>query len=360
MTGKGPSNQKIIGTHRSRGRTALETVDELSNEISAQCTERVGQSRESVNLRQSSPFIVEKIEFNIDDPCEQSRVEEKKPKEEFELPSSFIKLKIPKKNKEPQPDKSGIEFDQETKFPSNSYRTPLKAEKHDSFLSPKESNTGKTGFFSMRKKLGSRPDQIEQNLGSNPGLPSSTSTGSRIKIVNNIFQNTFLQNYIKGECSNKRKISDLKNEYGASKGSIKKKGNYSMDILDKDTGRTMKGVPSVLSPPDSINRKLNFHLNGFNKVNLANDKKNTSKPRTSKQSFVTEESIMSIKGVDQEKKFKSMCKFHEKLGRLVNDVQGTEGEVDLKTAWRFVKDVVKGYAEASKKIKQLEAVLQSK
>lgn len=358
MTGNSQGDLKLASTARSRVRPILETVAEMSNEISAQCTERFVQSRGSANPRQSSPFVVEKIEYDLGDSLENMKVEPYL-KEKLSLPNSFIMPKLAKKFKDQFIDKSVIDSEVETKFPANSYRTPIKPEKQDSFMSPKDYDfsSGKSGFFSMRRKVAGKPEALEVSAGTNIAMQGPSSANSKIKIVNNIFQNTFLQNYPKPDsCSTKRKIKDLKLD-DKSKGAIRKKGNTSMEV--KTSGKPSKTVSTVLSPQNNSNRTFSFHMGGLKPTFQKPQKLPTTK--TAKNSTILEESVVSTKlASDPDRKFKSMVKFHEKLSNMINDVQGTEGDVDLKDAWRFVKDVVKGYAAATQKIKQLEAVLNSK
>ena len=358
MTGKLQGDVKVGSTTRRRVRPTLETVAEMSNEISAECTERLVQSRGSANLRQSSPFIVEKIEFDLEEPADQSRVESMA-NEGFKLPPSFMKFKMPKKREHKYSiiEKSLVDAESETKFPAQSYRTPMKPEKKDSFLSPKEGSSGKNGFFSMRKKAGNKQDTLELSNGTHIGIQGPSSANSKIKIVNNIFQNTFLQNPPKPDTSNtsKRKIKDVKFEE-KSKAAIRRKGNCSLEI--KDTSKMTNRVSTLLSPQHNQSKAFSFHLGNMKMTPSSNPKAPLSK--TTKRSSILEDSVTSTRLGEQEKIHRSMVKFHEKLTGLINEVQGTEDEVDLKSAWRFVKDVVRGYAEASQKIKQLETILNTK
>jgi hypothetical protein len=357
MTGKNQCDSKICSTTRRRTRHALETVAEISNEISGECTERLVQSRGSTSLRQSSPFMVEKIEFDLGESAEDSRVDSLV-KEGFKLPPSFMKIKMPKKREQKYSiiEKSLVDTETETKFPAQSYRTPMKPEKRDSFLSPKDSSSGKNGFFSMRKKLGSRHEALELSAGTHTGIQGPSSASSKIKIVNNIFQNTFLQNPSKPDTSNtsKRKIKDIKLD-DKSRGAIRRKGSCSLDI--KDTGKSTKRVSTLLSPQHNQSKTISFHLSQMKVTPSINSKASLSKV---KRSSILEDSVTSARLGEHEKKLRSMLKFHDKLSSLINEVQGTEDDVDLKDAWRFVKDVVRGYAEASQKIKQLEAILNTK
>lgn len=357
MTGKSHGDSKLACTARSRVRPVLETVAEMSNEISAQCTERLVQSRGSANLRQSSPFVVEKIEFDLEDPAEESKTEILS-KQGFVLPPAFMKIKIPKKKEQRYSiiEKSLVDSEIETKFPAHSYRTPMKIDKKESFLSPKDPSSGKNGFFSMRKKTVGRHEALELSTGTQMSVQGQGTGSSKIKIVNNIFQNTFLQSTSKADTStaSKRKIKDIKFE-DKSKGALRKKGNCSLDI--KDSTKTNKRISTLLSPQRDPIQRGGYQL-GIQKPSTGGGTK-TGRSGTGQRSIL-EDSAVSGKNIDYDRQLLSMQKFHAKLSDLINEVQGSEGEVDLKTAWRFVKDVVVGYSAASRKIKQLEAILQGK
>lgn len=110
----------------------------------------------------------------------------------------------------------------------------------------------------------------------------------------------------------------------------------------------------MLSPQTATSKRFSFHIpTGLLKG--SNKPKNASLHRHS----TFEESASRI-GTEQDKKYRQMMKFHEKLSSLIQEVEGHKEDVDLKTAWRFVKNVVHGYVDSKQKIKKLEAIINAK
>ena len=356
MAGNLPQDSKSHFTARSRGRTLLETVAEMPNEGSGECTERLVQSRGSANIRQSSPFVVEKIEFNLDEIKEDHSRTEEHQQDEPRLQSKYGDQDNHRKHREAILDKMIFDSDAETKFPAYSYRTPAKPENQKSLFSPSSGSNGKQGFFSLRKKSAIKQSDSVHLSGGNPPVLESNPASNKIKIVNNIFQNTFLQNYSKpSESKTKRKINEVKFE-NKSKGAIRKKNNSSMDV--KDSSKMSKQTAGLLSPQPMSDKRFSFHIpSGV--LQLPSRPKNHVS-LLHRQSTILEESVTSAKVLDQDKKYKQMIKFHEKLTGLIREVEGGSGEIDLKTSWRFVKNVVQGYVEARQKIKKLEEIINSK
>lgn len=353
MAGNSPSDAKAHYSARSRVRHQLETVAEMPNEASGECTERLVQSRGSANLRQSSPFVVEKIELDLDEIQEEvSFARGLPPKGASTFKSEVAGSFSHKKSPEIVLDKSVLDSDADTKFPAQSYRTPIKPENSRSFFSPSQASNAKHGFFSMRKKTGGKTSDSGQSSAGGPTVIDANSSNNKIKIVNNIFQNTFLQNYVKPEAQTKRKITEVKFD-SKSKGAIRKKVNCSLDIKENKTARPIVGQ---LSPQQISGKRFSFHIPAGAGLTQTPKPKNVSTLRQS----TLEESGMSSRVPDHDRKYRQMVKFHEKLSALIQDVEGGAGEVDLKTSWRFVKSMVQGYVEARQKIKKLETIINSK
>lgn len=431
------SGKDIASLTRLKAR--LEVVTESVGEASGEWTERAALARMS-GPRKSS-FIVEKIDYHPTDDDVSSRERSgsgSRPAAQRRLlnspPPQFPKQKPPLAD---------------PLFAS--FATPQKRDVFvvdGAFASPRERSEGgvgaKSGFFSVRKKTaptvskhiklridaadGDRELRIElpSEAGLGPwvvssgakevrdtattaaGGPTPTNSGGKIRIVNNIFQNTILQGVGKSQPSGllsetdplvqgpphlqqaatHRPKSRVKPDTAGPtiKSSGKRKMNLSVDHRDcKPTANEYKHhhqqqsyhqqqpqhktQPTVVttgfvSPKHKGDAKL-FSFSGrpvsaidesLHKTNGSRNKEHETSTCFSRRSGHSGAAV--VLSAAEATQFEKMKKFHSRLTKLMRDTGVDEGagqeEVGLGEAWRFVKKVVVGYVDAKTQLKLLQ------
>lgn len=366
----------------------LEPVVEASNEFSIEVTDRLQKSMRSSH-RPPSPFVVEKFDYSLMIDEDSPRKLELSPRE---LLSSSVRAKnLPSYLEQNTSDNATeaypLELEVEIRQNHSIYKTPGKSTKTEStnIVSP-----GKAGFFSLRKKTNKsdKSDIGEGFLGPTLNFPFPTQpNASKIKIVNNIFQNSILQNMVKPSDGDKKKLS----KGLESKGSVRRKSNISVDVRDQQTilqpaQKPKRVLNQLLSPQHKTDRDRFFSFHHMAPTYLSSHKakkeggeedRNPGRSRfldeSSNNTIVVNKKLLlgmtpegsSKRGSQTElspAQIEEMRKFHNKLNKLIRDLNCSEylGEGDdlnLKLQWRFVKDMASKYAEASQKLKMFEAIL---
>ena len=369
-TGKEEATDKRTKEGHQRHKMKLETVIERSNEISCEYTDRIAPGAESRKTRRSSPFVVEKFDLDLDvddDPEEDGPAAKNR---------GQFTLNMPLSEKEKLGCRlASLDFDLETKLPPSSFRTPAKKERQDqsaSFID--NSNSLKSGFFSVRKRSG-KPESIDIRGGA-VHFPAGAPSSAKIKIVNNIFQNTYLQSVVKPELQDafkKKLLKDVKTEEKPSRLS-RKRGNASMEI--KETPKAKRTATNLLVNPHSPRNNPNLLLQP-QAVSFPHKQTvpETASPKAV-DDLLTQRLIFNSFDVSKKpqlvhpstsndlQQLAQYRRFHSKLTGLMKDL-GREPtssleEDSLKQSWRFIKDIVEGYVEAKKKINKLEEILHGK
>jgi hypothetical protein len=366
-TGKDEPHDKRPKEGHQRHKVKLETVVERSNEISCEYTDRIGPGAEARKTRRSSPFVVEKFDLDLDVDDE--------PEEEGGRSAGArgpLRLNMGQAEKEKLSSRlAGLDIDLEPKLPASSYRTPAKKERQDqsaSFADP--SNSLKSGFFSVRKRS-SKPESIDIRGGA-VHFPAGAPSSAKIKIVNNIFQNTYLQSVVKPELQDafkKKLLKDVKTEEKACR-LARKRGNASMEI--KETPKAKRPAPNLLCSPNSPKNNPCLLLQPQAPAKPPNESgtpKAVDDLATHRLIFGSFDACKKpqlglLPSASDLQQLAQYRKFHAKVTGLMKDLgrepTSTAEEDTLKQSWRFIKDIVEGYVEAKKKINKLEEILHGK
>ena len=379
-TGNSEVNERRTKDIHQRQKIKLETVVERSNEMSYENTERQGQHLQLQKTRGSSPFIVERIDYDLGLDTDQEMEGEKSLRRK---PKAILDLSISSSDKERNNQKELSDHEKDFNIPSNTYRTPLKTE---GTLSGTDSvNSARNGFFSFRKK-NSKADSHDLRNGVQIGSSSSNPNGSnaaKIKIVNNIFQNTYLQNVVKQDHKDafKKKIikESMLGSSSKDKKTVKRKGNASMEMEDTPKAKRAPITALLRSPnsPKANPSSLLVHTNTIvsptgKTVSINETSGGTARqiddfiPRRLKYSSFdstpkNQPQFNSALPQSESQELAQYRKFHSKVLSLMKDL-GREPtssleEDKLKQSWRFIKDIVEGYVESKKKIIKLEEIL---
>lgn len=426
-------------TSLTRLKARLEVVTESVGEASGEWTDRAGLARLS-GPRKSS-FVVEKIDYHPTDDDGSSADR-----------SASASRPAPHRRLLNSPSPLFAALGPSDGRLANAFTTPHKRDVlpvDGTFLSPREgSGEGKSGFFSVRKKTapvvreriqlridsaGSQRHEYHIELpgeGLGPwvvssggkeardtattaaGGPTPTNSGGKIRIVNNIFQNTILQGVGKNQptsvlCEPPAQVATHRPKSrpkpdtagpgaGPAKTSAKRKMNLSVDHRDckpvaqpLHTGATGRlGGPGLLdagfvSPkhkPDAkhfsfsgstasaVHHTASFGRPKPDKPDEALHKTTGSRTKETETSgcFSRRSGHSAAGGAvllsgAESAQFEKMKKFHSRLTKLMRDTGVDEGardaEVGLGEAWRFVKKVVVGYVDAKTQLKQLQKVV---
>lgn len=354
-----------------RHKAKLETVVERSNEISCEHTDRIAPGAEARKTRRSSPFVVEKfdLDLDLDDEAEEEEVRG--------VGRTLFGLQVPQSEKEKLASRLlGLDFELDAKLPASSYRTPAKKERQDPSASfADHSGSLKSGFFSVRKRSG-KQESIDARGAAAVHFPTGAPSTAKIKIVNNIFQNTYLQSLHKPDLQDafkKKLLKDPKTEEKPGR-LARKRGNASMEI--KDTPKTKRPAAPPLATPHSPRNHPNLLLQPpSGAFPTKNPIVETASPKAGDELLTQRLAFNSFDGSKKPQlaqlptasdlqQLAQYRKFHAKLTGLMKDLgrepTSSAEEDTLKQSWRFIKDIVEGYVEAKKKINKLEDILQGK
>lgn len=366
----------LLGKFKQR----LEPVVEASNEFSLEATDRLQKSMRSSH-RPPSPFIVEKFDYSLMIDEDSPRKPETSTNDQLSTSARIKKLPSYREHQvgESTIDFNPLEFQSEARMNSPLFKTPAKTPKTESPSAP-----SKAGFFSLRKKTNKleKSDNGEGNIVPTLHFPFPIHPiGGKIKIVNNIFQNSILQNVVKpSDADQKRKLSKRLD----SKSAARRKSNISMDFRDQQLQaqpiqKPKRILNQLLSPQHKTDKDKHFSFHGMTsnyssmqktKKESGEDGQNQCKSRIldeSSNTIVVNKKLQlgniiegsSKRGSQTElspAQIEEMRKFHAKLNKLIKDLNCTdylsEGEeLNLKLQWRFVKDMASKYAEVSQKYK---------
>lgn len=373
LAAKNNREVKSAQSNLARQKQNLETVAETSHEMSLEFTDRIRKSpiihQQNQKSKPLTPFMVEKYEYKIEYD-EDDNKENRTPQIADSYDYFLSRGNIGKPVKRPVNLEIKIENASERQA-NASLATPSKTSNIEALVSPKNiENIGKSGFFSMRKKT--LP---------NEGIAiQSTANNGKIKIVNNIFQNTFLQHVVNPndkQDSSKKKVKEVKVDEKAH-GAVKRKINMSMEVKDV---KPHKAHHSVLLSSSRKTGKRMSHSRDFENLGLVTP---TSKVQTMEDSLSNKltfgmptpsEASSTLGGKSQKKsllkatvevdahEYDQMKKFHTKLGKLMKELgvedEGSDSEMDYKKQWWFVREMANGYFEAKQKIRKLEEILKS-
>lgn len=275
LQGGSPSSSKRRArSAASRQKTFLETVAERSNEMSGDYTELLQKSMKQ-KTKQSSPFLVEKFDYNLsfadegsesrDSPAKSktnrsqkapllSRTEQddvvKNLGGEWSIHKGYEEKTKKNDFEEKSLNRNINDFELDS-IPVSSYRTPVKKSKPGKSFSNQSDvllmGGAKGGFFSMRKK--SQKDHTESSkIGAGtPFINIGSGSAGNVKIINNIFQNTILHSP-KNEDLTQKKILNLKS-FERPKSTNRKKGNLSIDTQPLVVKSHRGPVPITPSKP---------------------------------------------------------------------------------------------------------------
>lgn len=342
------SERKVDSKRQSSSkvhREVLETVKESSHEASQDQPDKRKQNEQPAYI--PPKFKVEKIEFRIE------------ADEEFEAAEVRSKrADLPPKTKRKSLHQVHTVCDD---APSNdipgNWKPQSQRENQQFFFSPRQ--TGAVPNFFTQRKV---------------SVKSPKGTGdSKIKIVNNIFQNTFLQKVVKKQDGHELATGD-KDFFRKLPNQTKKQTNLSLEISH-----------SIMTGNNGSNPKQNGSLflspkakPGLKEQSFTSPKKQMdvqmSKATTTESSGVKKELFKSFDSSQKRERdgqsvgkragreLKQFKEFHQKLNELILDLGqkeyiDTNDEMNLKQSWRFVKDLVQGYVQAKEKIQALEMIL---
>lgn len=427
-------------TSLTRLKARLEVVTESVGEASGEWTDRAGLAR--LPGPRKSSFVVEKIDYHPTDDDGSSADR-----------SASASRPAPHRRLLNSPPPLFAALGPSDGRSANAFTTPHKRDVlpvDAAFLSPREgSGGGKSGFFSVRKKtapvvreriqlridsagsqrheyhielpgealgpwvVSSGGKEARDTATTAAGGPTPTNSGGKIRIVNNIFQNTILQGVGKSQptsvlceppaqvATHRPKSRPKLDTTGpiAAKSSAKRKMNLSVDHRDckpvhqpLHTGTTAGRVDrpglvdaGFVSPKHKADAKLfsfsgctvptTHHTASFgrrkgDKARPLSDvdesllKTTASRPKevetsgcfSRRSAHSAAGGAVLLSGVELAQ-YEKMKKFHSRLTKLMRDTGVEEGageEVGLGEAWRFVKKVVVGYVDAKTQLKQLQ------
>jgi hypothetical protein len=344
------SERKVDSKRQSSSkahREVLETVKEASHEASQEQPDKRKSTESPVNF--PPKYKVEKFEFRIE------------ADDEFEAAEALSKRAgLPPKTKRKSMHQVHTVVEE---LPSNdipgNWKPQSQRENQQFFFSPRQ--TGAVPNFFTQRKV---------------SVKSPKGTGdSKIKIVNNIFQNTFLQKVVKKPEGNERGAGEMEFFKKASNQAGKKQSNLSLEIshsiVTSNQGSNVKQSGALFLSPKakgvlkeqsftSPKRAMEVQMSKATTKESASDvKKELFKSFDSSQKRPREGQSVGKGALKELKQFKE---FHQKLNELILDLGqkeyiDTNDEMNLKQSWRFVKDLVQGYVQAKEKIQALEQIL---